>query len=111
MAGQVIALLMVTMFGIRLSGGTIPVQAQPAFAAAVGDLLPARHVTEGIRALLFFDGLGPGLLRAWLVMGAYAVVAFLVGLAVARLYGHRGFDRATALELARHPHPTVAATA
>ncbi|MEU3007303.1 ABC transporter permease [Streptomyces sp. NPDC007020] len=111
MAGQVIALLMVTMFGIPLSGGTIPVQAQPAFAEAVGEFLPARHVTEGIRSLLFFDGLGSGLLRAWLVMGAYAVVAFLAGLVVARLYDHRGFDRATALELARHPQPAVTAPA
>lgn len=111
MAGQVIALLMVTLFGIPLSGGTIPVQAQPGFAAAVGNFLPARHVTEGVRSLLFFDGLGSGLLRAWLVMGAYAVVAFLVGLVVARLYDHRGFDRATAVELARHPQPAVTATA
>ncbi|MFV5997145.1 hypothetical protein ACNPQM_33305 [Streptomyces sp. NPDC056231] len=49
-----IALLMVTMFGIPLSGGTIPVQAQPAFAAAVGNLPArhgtARHVTEGMAA-------------------------------------------------------------
>ncbi|MEU5579702.1 ABC transporter permease [Streptomyces huasconensis] len=109
MAGQVIALLMVTMFGIPLSGGTIPVQAQPGFAAAVGDFLPARHVTEGVRSLLFFDGLGSNLLRAWLVLGAYAVVAFLAGLVVARLYDRRGFDRATALELARHPQPAATA--
>ncbi|MEY2229792.1 YhgE/Pip domain-containing protein [Streptomyces sp. BF23-19] len=103
MAGQVIALLIVTMFGIPLSGGTVPVQAQPDFARAVGELLPARHVTEGIRSLVFFDGLGTGLVHAWLVIGAYAAGAFLVGLLVARLYDHRGFDRATALELARHP--------
>ncbi|MEU8541824.1 ABC transporter permease [Streptomyces sp. NPDC048717] len=111
MAGQIVALLMVTLVGIPLSGGTIPVQAQPGFAAAVGDFLPARHVAEGVRSLLFFDGLGPNLSRAWLVMGAYAIVAFLVGLVVARLYDHRGFDRATAAELARHPQPAVTATA
>ncbi|MFJ3881002.1 YhgE/Pip domain-containing protein [Streptomyces sp. NPDC090077] len=108
MAGQVIALLVVTMFGIPLSGGTIPVQAQPGFARAVGELLPARHAAEGIRSLLFFDGLGSGLVRAWLVLGAYAAGAFLIGLLVTRLYDRRGFDRATPLELARHPQPATA---
>ncbi|MEU0836003.1 hypothetical protein [Streptomyces sp. NPDC005969] len=67
MAGQVIAQLMVTMFGIPLSGGTIPVQAQPAFAAAVGNLLPARPGPEGIRSL---HGRRPAYERASSLRGA-----------------------------------------
>lgn len=101
MAGQVLALFTVTLLGVPLSGATIPVEAQPGFAAAMGEFLPARHVTEGVRSLLFFDGLGSGLGRAWVVLGGYAVGAFLVGFAVSRLYDRFGFDRATKLELAQ----------
>ncbi|WP_338674577.1 ABC transporter permease [Streptomyces sp. SCSIO 30461] len=111
MAGQLLALLTVTLLGVPLSGATIPVEAQPGFAASMGELLPARHVTEGIRSLLFFDGLGSGLGRAWAVLVIYAVGAFLVGLVVSRLYDRCGFDRATQLELAQQQPqlPAVAA--
>lgn len=109
MAGQVLALLTVTLLGVPLSGATIPVEAQPGFAASMGGFLPARHVTEGIRSLLFFDGLGSGLGLAWAVLGMYAVGAFLVGLVVSRLYDRCGFDRATQLELAQQPQLPVAA--
>lgn len=109
MAGQLLALLTVTLLGVPLSGATIPVEAMPGFAASSGGFLPARHVTEGIRSLLFFDGHGSGLGRAWVVLGAYAAGAFLVGLVVSRLYDRYGFDRATQLELTQQPQLPVAA--
>ncbi|MFF4406807.1 YhgE/Pip domain-containing protein [Streptomyces sp. NPDC001262] len=105
--GQVLALLLVTLFGIPMSGGTIPLEAQPRFADAVGGVLPARHVTEGIRSLVFFDGRGSGLTQACAVLGAYGLGALVVGYVVSRLYDRRGWTRATEHELA-HPEAVVA---
>jgi ABC-type polysaccharide/polyol phosphate export permease len=103
--GQVLALLVVTLIGIPLSGGAIPPEALPNSLDTLGQLLPARHVVEGVRTLLFYGGDAPQVTTAWLVMGAYALGSVLLGLLGAHLYDRRGYQRAHAHELAARPEP------
>ncbi|MEU0333932.1 ABC transporter permease [Streptomyces sp. NPDC006193] len=107
--GQILALLLVTLIGIPLSGGAIPPEALPARLDALGQLLPARHVVEGIRSLLFYGGDTAQVTTAWLVLGAYALGSVLLGLLGSHLYDRRGYRRAHEHELtprpAAHPAP------
>lgn len=102
--GQVVALLVVTLVGIPLSGGAIPPEALPAHLDTLGSLLPARHAVEGIRTLLFFGSDTPQLTTAWLVTGAYALGAVALGLLGSHFYDRRGYHRAQAHELTPPSH-------
>ncbi|MFJ6837177.1 hypothetical protein [Streptomyces sp. NPDC091209] len=64
--GQILALLVVTLIGVPLSDGAIPPEALPAGLDTLGRLLPARHVVEGTRSLLFYGGDAPQVTTAWL---------------------------------------------
>ncbi|WP_326782965.1 DUF3533 domain-containing protein [Streptomyces sp. NBC_00151] len=97
--GQILALLVVTLIGVPLSGGAIPPEALPAGLDALGRLLPARHVVEGTRSLLFYGGDAPQVTTAWLAMGAYALGSVLLGLLGSHFYDRRGYRRAHELEL------------
>ncbi|MFJ4953072.1 YhgE/Pip domain-containing protein [Streptomyces sp. NPDC088760] len=92
--GQVLALFSVTLVGVPLSAGAIPQEELTGSYDTVGKALPARHVVEGVRSLLFFDGHGNRVDLAWLVLAGYAAGALLVGWAVCRWYDHRGYHRA-----------------
>ncbi|MFC5240220.1 ABC transporter permease [Streptomyces atrovirens] len=103
--GQILALLLVTLIGIPLSGGAVPPEALPARLDALGQLLPARHVFEGARSLLFYGGDAPRVTTAWLVMGAYALGSVLLGLLGSHFYDRRGYRRAHEHEMT--PRPTA----
>ncbi|MFE9632376.1 YhgE/Pip domain-containing protein [Streptomyces sp. NPDC006463] len=92
--GQVLALFAVTLVGVPLSAGALPVEALPGGFDTLGRALPARHAVEGVRSLLFFDGAGDRVRQAWWVLGAYAVGAAVIGWAVCRWYDRRGYHRA-----------------
>ncbi|WP_159674792.1 ABC transporter permease [Streptomyces mexicanus] len=100
--GQILALLVATLIGIPLSGGAIPPEALPAGLDTLGRLLPARHVVEGVRSLLFYGGDARQLTTAWLVMGAYAFGSVLLGLLGSHFYDRRGYRRAH-----EHDRPVV----
>ncbi|MET8699695.1 ABC transporter permease [Kitasatospora sp. NPDC004723] len=102
--GQLLALLLVTLFGAPTSGGAMPVEAMPPALAALGSVLPARHVVDGVRALLFFDARGAaGLTSAWVTLGCYLLLALAVGFGASRRYDRRGHARVHRHELARTP--------
>jgi hypothetical protein len=46
-------LLFIISLGLATSGGTTPVQNLPEILRAVADVLPFKHATDGVRALLF----------------------------------------------------------
>ncbi|MFF7753813.1 ABC transporter permease [Streptomyces sp. NPDC007971] len=100
--GQLLALFSVTLVGVPLSAGAIPAEELPGGYDALGKALPARHVVEGVRSLLFFDGGGDRVHLAWLVLGAYAAGALLIGWAVCRWYDRRGYHRAQEHEFRPH---------
>ncbi|MEV6975766.1 ABC transporter permease [Kitasatospora sp. NPDC093806] len=104
--GQLLALLLVTLFGAPTSGGAMPVQAMPSTLAEFGALLPARHVVDGVRSVLFFDARGAaGLGSAWLTLGCYLLLALAVGFGASRSYDRRGHVRGHRLDRGRAPVP------
>ncbi|MGW1213918.1 ABC transporter permease [Streptomyces sp. NPDC002499] len=109
MPGQVLALLLITLVGIPLSGGAIPVEALPGTLDTLGGLLPARHVADGVRSLMFFDDDGVRSSRAWAVLAAYAAGAVVVGLGLSHWYDRRGYHRARTHEFqpAAQPEPAL----
>ncbi|MGW3287163.1 ABC transporter permease [Streptomyces sp. NPDC001002] len=108
MPGQVLALLLVTLVGIPLSGGAIPVEALPGALDTLGGLLPARHVADGVRSLMFFDDDGVRSSHAWAALAAYAAGAVVVGLSLSHWYDRRGYHRARAHEFQPTAHPEPA---
>ncbi|MFI1293626.1 ABC transporter permease [Streptomyces sp. NPDC020792] len=92
--GQVLALLLLTLVGIPLSGGAVPVEALPGALDTLGALLPARHVVEGVRTFMFFDSGWDQVGQAWAVLGAYAAVSLVLGLGVSHWYDRKGYERA-----------------
>ncbi|MGV9263820.1 hypothetical protein ACWDRR_04030 [Kitasatospora sp. NPDC003701] len=74
--GQLLALLLVTLFGAPTSGGAMPVEAMPSTLADLGALLLARHVVDAVRAVLLFDARATASLSsAWLTLGCYLLLA------------------------------------
>ncbi|MGZ9928842.1 ABC transporter permease [Streptomyces sp. NC-S4] len=102
--GQVVALLLLTLVGIPLSGAALPVEALPGALDTLGALLPARHIAAGARTLLFFRS-GDVSAGAWLVVAGYGLGALALGLGVSRWYDRRGYHRAAEHEFQRRPAP------
>ena len=78
--------LLIISLGLATSGGTTPIQNLPDFFRSLAGVLPFEHATDGLRALLFYDGridagLGTGL---W-VLSAYLVGAVLASGGIALL--------------------------
>ena len=81
-AGELVALFFVVIFGVPSAGGVYPVQALPAFFRFLNGWLPLRFVTDGARALIFFDGRNVGLDRAVAVLSIYTIAATAAGAAL-----------------------------
>ena len=92
--GQVVAMLVFIYLSLASSGGTIPVQAVPAFYRFVSNFEPLRQVLGGVRSIIYFNAQGAaGLDHAWLMTGIGFVIWLVLGLAVTRSYDKRGLDR------------------
>ena len=92
--GITVALLLTTIFGVPSAGGVYPIELLPQFFRFLARWLPLRYMTDGARALLFFDARGTaGLTRALVVLGIYAtgglVLGGLVAFAIDRVLGRR----------------------
>lgn len=83
-AGELLAVFFTTIFGVPSAGGVYPLQAMPGFFRFLHAWLPLRYVTDGTRALIFFNGADVGLARAVWVLTGYALVALGLGLLAAR---------------------------
>lgn len=81
--GELIALFFAVIFGVPSAGGVYPVQALPGFFRFLHAWVPLRYLTDGSRALIFFNGANVGLTRAVLVLGGYVTGAVLIGSIVA----------------------------
>lgn len=91
-AGELLAVFFTTIFGVPSAGGVYPPQALPPFFQFLHAWLPLRYVTDGTRALIFFNGADVGLGRAVWVLALYAVGALALGALAAR----RAADRRSA---------------
>ncbi|MCO8308813.1 ABC transporter permease [Streptomyces sp. RKCA744] len=82
------------IMGLPTSGGAISLHAVPDAYRAVAEFIPMRHVTDGVRAIVFYDAIGAaGLARAWLMLAVGLAVALAVGFAITSYYDRAGFRR------------------
>lgn len=78
--GLVLGVLFTTIFGVPSAGGVYPLEMLPPFFRFLSTWLPLRYITDGTRALMFFDGKGDaGLSAALWVLSAYFVAASVLG--------------------------------
>ncbi|MFI9504841.1 YhgE/Pip domain-containing protein [Nocardia sp. NPDC052566] len=86
---------------IPSSGGTIPLETVPGFYRAISSFEPMRQLTDGVRAILYFDAAGDaGLNRAWTMMGFGLLLALALGYGATTLYERKGLHRHLKAEIA-----------
>ncbi|MFI6333579.1 YhgE/Pip domain-containing protein [Streptomyces sp. NPDC050535] len=94
--GQLVAMFVFIVLGLPSSGATVPLQAVPGFYRFLSVFEPMRQLSDGVRAILFFDARADaGLTRAWLMIVVGSAVALLFGFAMTRYYDRRGLHRLT----------------
>ncbi|MET0145789.1 MAG: ABC transporter permease [Ilumatobacteraceae bacterium] len=87
-AGEVLVVLITTIFGVPSARGVYPAEALPTFFDALGSFLPLRFLTDALRSLFFFEGrsaagLGTGVAVLW----TWALGSLLLGALAARVIG------------------------
>ncbi|MFJ9694365.1 YhgE/Pip domain-containing protein [Kitasatospora sp. NPDC101183] len=98
--GQLVSMFVFIALALPSSGATVPLQAVPGFYRFLGTFEPMRQLSDGIRAILFFDARGDaGLLRGWIMIAVGLVLALAFGFAMTRYYDRKGLHRWT-------PQPT-----
>lgn len=90
--GPGVGALVNTLFFVALamvsSGGTVPLEATPPFFGWFAEISPFRHIIDGARSLLYFDGdLTAGLRSAWISVAVGGLLGFVLGLGVTTAYG------------------------
>ncbi|MFJ9894493.1 YhgE/Pip domain-containing protein [Streptomyces sp. NPDC091280] len=99
--GQLVSMFVFIVLGLPSSGATVPLQAVPGFYRFLSHFEPMRQLSDGVRAILYFDARGDaGLTRAWTMIGVGAGVGLLFGFAMVRYYDRKGHKRLT-------PQPTA----
>ncbi|MFJ3672680.1 YhgE/Pip domain-containing protein [Streptomyces sp. NPDC090106] len=98
--GQLVSMFVFIVLGLPSSGATVPLQAVPAFYRFLSHFEPMRQLSDGIRAILYFDARGDaGLARAWTMTAIGAALGLAFGFAMTLYYDRKGLKRLT-------PQPT-----
>lgn len=94
--GQLISMFVFIVLGLPSSGATVPLQAVPDFYRFLSHFEPMRQLSDGVRAILYFDARADaGLARAWSMIALGAVLALLFGFFMTRYYDRKGLHRMT----------------
>ncbi|XIE78323.1 YhgE/Pip domain-containing protein [Streptomyces sp. SBR177] len=94
--GQVVSMFVFIALALPSSGATIPLQATPSFYRFLAVFEPMRQLTDGVRAILYFDARADaGLARAWAMIAIGVLGALLFGFAMTHYYDRRGLARFT----------------
>ncbi|WP_314225713.1 YhgE/Pip domain-containing protein [Streptomyces zaehneri] len=94
--GQLVSMFVFIVLGLPSSGATVPLQAVPGFYRFLSHFEPMRQLSDGVRAILYFDARGDaGLTRAWTMIGIGAAVGLLFGFAMTSYYDRKGHKRFT----------------
>ncbi|MFC7264587.1 YhgE/Pip domain-containing protein [Streptomyces lutosisoli] len=94
--GQLVSMFVFIVLGLPSSGATVPLQAVPGFYRFLSIFEPMRQLSDGVRAILFFDARADaGLYRAWIMIAIGSVLALLFGFAMTRYYDRKGLHRMT----------------
>ncbi|MFJ8632483.1 DUF3533 domain-containing protein [Streptomyces sp. NPDC093568] len=92
--GQVVSMFVFIALALPSSGATVPLQAVPDFYRFLALFEPFRPVTDGVRAILYFDARADaGLTRGWTMVAIGLAVALLFGFAMTRYYDRKGLHR------------------
>ncbi|MEU9040539.1 MULTISPECIES: DUF3533 domain-containing protein [unclassified Kitasatospora] len=98
--GQLVSMFVFIALALPSSGATVPLQAVPGFYRFLSVFEPMRQLSDGIRAILFFDARGDaGLARGWIMIAVGVVLALAFGFGMTRYYDRKGLHRWT-------PQPT-----
>ncbi|MFB7180804.1 YhgE/Pip domain-containing protein [Streptomyces sp. NPDC056257] len=94
--GQLVSMFVFIVLGLPSSGATVPLQAVPAFYRFLSHFEPMRQLSDGVRAILYFDARGDaGLTRSWIMIALGTVLALLFGFAMTAYYDRKGLKRLT----------------
>ncbi|SOB81199.1 YhgE/Pip domain-containing protein [Streptomyces sp. 1331.2] len=94
--GQLVSMFVFIALALPSSGATVPLQAVPGFYRFLSVFEPMRQLSDGIRAILFFDARGnAGLARGWIMIAIGVVLALAFGFGMTRYYDRKGLHRWT----------------
>ncbi|WP_210590340.1 DUF3533 domain-containing protein [Streptomyces sp. GESEQ-35] len=94
--GQLVSMFVFIVLGLPSSGATVPLQAVPDFYRFLSHFEPMRQLSDGVRAILYFDARGDaGLTRAWTMIAIGAALGLLFGFAMTAYYDRKGHKRLT----------------
>ncbi|MFF4321314.1 YhgE/Pip domain-containing protein [Streptomyces sp. NPDC001568] len=94
--GQLVSMFVFIVLGLPSSGATVPLQAVPAFYRFLSHFEPMRQLSDGVRAILYFDARGDaGLTRSWIMIAIGTALALLFGFAMTAYYDRKGLKRLT----------------
>ncbi|WP_030293331.1 DUF3533 domain-containing protein [Streptomyces katrae] len=94
--GQLVSMFLFIVLGLPSSGATVPLQAVPDFYRFLSHFEPMRQLSDGVRAILYFDARGDaGLTRSWIMIAIGVVLALLFGFAMTTYYDRKGHKRFT----------------
>ncbi len=94
--GQLVSMFVFIVLGLPSSGATVPLQAVPGFYRFLSHFEPMRQLSDGVRAILYFDARGDaGLTRSWIMIAVGTVLALLFGFAMTMYYDRKGHKRLT----------------
>ncbi|MFF4506771.1 YhgE/Pip domain-containing protein [Streptomyces sp. NPDC001401] len=94
--GQLVSMFVFIVLGLPSSGATVPLQAIPGFYRFLSHFEPMRQLSDGVRAILYFDARGDaGLTRSWIMIAIGAALGLLFGFAMTRYYDRKGHKRLT----------------
>jgi ABC-type polysaccharide/polyol phosphate export permease len=92
--GQLVSMFVFIVLGLPSSGATVPLQAVPGFYRFLSIFEPMRQLSDGVRAILYFDARADaGLARAWIMIAVGTALALLFGFAMTRYYDRKGHKR------------------
>ncbi|WP_405576598.1 YhgE/Pip domain-containing protein [Streptomyces sp. NBC_01092] len=95
--GQVVSMFVFIALALPSSGATIPLHAVPGFYRFLALFEPMRQLSDGVRAILYFDARADaGLTRGWVMIAIGVALALLFGFAMTLYYDRKGLHRLTA---------------
>ncbi|MFJ8111891.1 DUF3533 domain-containing protein [Streptomyces sp. NPDC096132] len=92
--GQLVSMFVFIVLGLPSSGATVPLQAVPDFYRFLSHFEPMRQLSDGVRAILYFDARGDaGLARSWTMIAIGTALALVFGFAMTLYYDRKGLKR------------------
>jgi len=92
--GQLLGLLIFVYAGLASAGGTVPVEALPAFFRTISNIEPLRQVLAGTRSIMYFNARADaGLTRGAVAAGLGLLFWLATGTVIVKWYDRKRFYR------------------